>query len=58
MCSAEVDIIEDDGQQDDIQNMLSSIVYSLGLTEEETKIAIARWHGRNIVPPLDSHEVT
>ena len=38
---------------DNIQNMLSSIVYSLGLSDEEVQEAIRNWHKRNILPPLD-----
>ena len=41
-------------ERDKIQNMLSSIVYSLGFTEEEVRIAITNWHSRYILPVLDS----
>ena len=49
-----VDIIEGDGGDQNIQNMLSSIVYSLGLDEGETLVAISNWHKRNILPTIDS----
>ncbi len=35
------------------QNMLSSLAYSLGLNEVETKQIISLWHNRTVVPPLD-----
>ena len=46
--------MEDNGQEDNIKNMLSSIVYSLGLNEEEARVAIGYWHSRVIIPSLDS----
>lgn len=50
----EVDVMEDEAAPGNIQNMLSSIVYSLGLTEEEARDAISMWHSRTIIPQLDS----
>ena len=53
-----VDIIEGDGGDQNIQNMLSSIVYSLGLDEGETLVAISNWHKRNqqlTEQPLGTH---
>ena len=51
----EVDVLEEEeGETDNIQNMLSSIVYSLGFTEDEVREAIGLWHSRAIVPQLDS----
>ena len=56
-----VDVMEEgeDGREerDKIQNMLSSIVYSLGFTEEEIRIAITNWHRRYILPVLDSADL-
>ena len=52
-----VDVMEDDGRHDNIQNMLSSIVYSQGLTEEEVRHAVDRWHCRVVIPPLDVSDV-
>ena len=50
----EVDVIEEEERDsENIQNMLSSIVYSLGLTQEEVQQAISYWHSRMIVPQLD-----
>lgn len=49
-----VDVMESDGKEDDIRNMLSSVVYSLGLNEDEARTAINHWHRRNILPSLDS----
>ena len=50
----------DEGSQDSqsSQNMLSSLVYSLGLTEHETKQAISLWHNRTIIPQLDLADVS
>lgn len=50
-----VEVVEE-GSQDgqNIQNMLSSLVYSLGLNEVETKQVISLWHNRVVIPPLDS----
>ena len=56
----QVNIVDvDEGSQDSqsSQNMLSSLVYSLGLTEHETKQAISLWHNRMIIPPLDPAEL-
>lgn len=47
----DVEEISQDGQS--IQNMLSSLVYSLGLNEIETKQIISLWHNRTVIPPLD-----
>jgi hypothetical protein len=56
-----VDVEENSQDGMNIQNMLSSLVYSLGLNEMETKQIISLWHNRTIVPPLDpaylSHEL-
>ena len=48
-----VNIMDVDEGSQDSQNMLSSLVYSLGLTEHETKQAISLWHNRTIIPQLD-----
>lgn len=48
-----VNIMDVDESSQDSQNMLSSLVYSLGLTEHETKQAISLWHNRTIIPQLD-----
>ena len=50
-----VNVVDVENSQDgqNIQNMLSSLVYSLGLNEMETKRIISLWHNRTIVPPLD-----
>ncbi|XP_019863293.1 PREDICTED: uncharacterized protein LOC109592224 [Amphimedon queenslandica] len=53
-----VDIIEGDGGDQNIQNMLSSIVYSLGLDESETLVAISNWHKRHILPTIDSATIS
>uniref|UniRef100_A0A1X7SPL1 Uncharacterized protein n=1 Tax=Amphimedon queenslandica TaxID=400682 RepID=A0A1X7SPL1_AMPQE len=53
-----VDIIEGDGGDQNIQNMLSSIVYSLGLDEGETLVAISNWHKRHILPAIDSATIS
>ena len=42
------------GRDQLVQNMLSSVVYSLGLSEEEEIQYLSHWHSRTIVPPLDS----
>lgn len=55
----EVEMVDvENGQEDsqdgqNVQNMLSSLVYSLGLNELETKQIISLWHNRTVVPPLD-----
>ena len=50
----EVDVIkEEEGDSENILNMLSSIVYSLGLTQEEVQQAISYWHSKMIVPQMD-----
>jgi bromodomain and WD repeat domain-containing protein 1/3 len=56
-----VNVESDDGEDsnnqmagNNISNMLSSIVYSLGLDQNEARVAINRWHSRNILPPLDT----
>ena len=50
----EVEVIEEEeGYSENIQNIMSSIVYSLGLTQEEVQQAISYWHSRMIVPQLD-----
>lgn len=48
-----VDVTEDSGSDQNIPNMLSSLVYSLGLSDSEAKQWISFWHNRTIVPPLD-----
>ena len=49
-----VDVEEEEGEEEESgQNMLSSLVYSLGLNEIETKQIISLWHNRMVVPPLD-----
>ena len=50
----QVNIMDVEEGSQDSQNMLSSLVYSLGLTEHETKQAISLWHNRTIIPQLDS----
>ena len=43
-----------DGNDDqNVPNMLSSLVYSLGLSDSEAKQAIFLWHNRVIIPPLE-----
>ena len=50
-----VDVMtEEEGRGQLVQNMLSSIVYSLGLTEAEELQYLTHWHNRTIVPTLDS----
>ena len=49
----QVNIIDVDESSQDGQNMMSSLIYSLGLTEEETKRCISMWHNRTIIPQLD-----
>ena len=49
----QVNVMDVDESSQDSQNMLSSLVYSLGLTEHETKLAISLWHNRTIIPQLD-----
>ena len=44
---------EEEGDPENIQNMQSSIVYSLGLTQEEAHQASSYWHSRMIVPQFD-----
>lgn len=48
-----VNVTDNDVSSDNIRNMLSSLVYSLGLGEMEEKEAISLWHNRVIVPSLD-----
>ena len=43
-----------EGEGDNVQAMLSSLVYSLGLGEMEAKEAISLWQNRTIITPLDS----
>lgn len=49
----QVNIMDVDEGSQDCQNMLSSLVYSMGMTEHETKQAISLWHNRSIIPQLD-----
>ena len=53
----QVNIMDVDESSQDSQNMLSSLVYSLGLTEHETKQAISLWHNRTIIPQLDPADI-
>lgn len=59
----EVDVVEEASQSElqNVHNMLSSLVYSLGLNEMETKRLVSLWHNRVIIPPLGhaqlSHEL-
>ena len=54
----DVDVMEEEeGDPENIQNMLSSIVYSLGLTQEEAQQAISYWHSRMIVPQFDPDHI-
>ncbi len=49
----EVEVLEEETEgSQNIRNMLSSLVYSLGLSEVETKKLVALWHNRVIIPPL------
>ncbi len=43
-----------EGGDNNIQNMLSSIVYSLGLGEEEVQEAVKNWHRREILPRMST----
>ena len=43
-----------EGGDNNIQNMLSSIVYSLGLGEDEVQEAVKNWHRREILPRLST----
>ena len=43
---------QDGGQS--VQNMLSSVIYSLGLSEEEELQHLSHWHNRTIIPSLDT----
>ena len=45
-----VEVLEEEGRN--VSNMLSSLVYSLGLGEAETKKLISFWHSRVIIPPF------
>ena len=51
---SDVDVVEEESpnSQHNMQNMLSSIVYSLGLNETETKQMISLWINRTIIPHL------
>ena len=53
-----VDVEEGSQEGQNIQNMLSSLVYSLGLNEAETKRIISFWHNRTIIPPLDPAQLS
>ena len=46
---------EEEGGADEV--MLSSLVYSMGLTEDETKQAISLWHNRTIIPSLEPSQL-
>ena len=54
----QVNIVDVDENSQDSQNMLSSLVYSLGLTEHETKQAISLWHNRTIIPQLEPADLS
>ena len=47
----QVNVTEGEVQQN--MNMLHSLVYSVGMSDKETKEAISLWHNRIVVPPLD-----
>ncbi len=49
---------EDRVQGENIQAMLSSLVYSLGLGEQESQEAISLWLNRTIIPRLDSSKLS
>ena len=45
---------QEEGRGQSVQNMLSSIVYSLGLSESEEQQYLSHWHNRIVVPMLDA----
>ena len=45
---------QEEGRGQSVQNMLSSIVYSLGLSESEEQQYLSHWHNRIVVPTLDA----
>ena len=49
-----VDVTTQQERGQSVQNMLSSIIYSLGLTEDEESQYLSHWHSRTIIPPLDT----
>ena len=49
-----VDVTSQQGRGQSVQNMLSSIVYSLGLTEAEESQYLSHWHNRTVVPILEA----
>ena len=52
-----VDVVGGRLEGENIQNMLSSLIYTLGLNEMETKQAISLWQNRTIIRPLDSAHI-
>ena len=53
-----VDVTSQEGSGQSVQNMLSSIVYSLGLCEAEEQQYLSHWHNRTIVPMLEPSILT
>lgn len=49
-----VDVLSQQGRGQSVQNMLSSVIYSLGLSESEEAQYLSHWHSRTIIPFLDS----
>lgn len=50
-----IDVIsQEEGRGQSVQNMLSSIVYSLGLSEAEEMQYLTQWYNRTIIPTLES----
>ena len=45
---------QEEGRGQSVQNMLSSVVYSLGLSETEVMEYLSHWHSRIIIPTLES----
>ena len=48
-----VDVTSQEERGQSIQNMLSSVVYSLGLSEAEEMEYLSHWHSRVIIPTLE-----
>lgn len=53
-----VDVMSQEGGGQSVQNMLSSIIYSLGLSEAEEQQFLSHWHNRTIVPMLEPSILT
>ena len=53
-----IDVLTQQGRDQSVQNMLSSIVYSLGLSELEESMYLSHWHSRTVIPPLDTSTLT